>query len=210
MIKAFAKLELVGDFQSVHIGSGKIVVDTKNVASIIKRVDGNQSVWMYPTTAEATATGSLTRVNVGGAELVEHPEREKRIHDDYLNRCHEEIDSNIFDALFYFAQEASWYALYKAYETVKYVVDDHLHKDKDSKKKPSKIIDDYKWATPDELNNFTYTANHYDADGRHSRIWLGKRGQDTFSGSLITIAKGEELVRRLLTKWLELDSSKRG
>ena len=205
MIKAFAKLELVGDYQSVHIGKGKITVYTENVASIIQRVDGSQSAWVYPPTVGVTVT--VLPVRVSGAELVEPPKREKRLHDDYLNRCDKVNDDNIFDALFYFAQETSWYTLYNAYETVKLVLDGHLHKKKHGKKKPSKILGDYEWATPTELHNFTYTANHYGTDGRHSRIW-GVKGEDTFSGSIITIAQGEELVRRLMTNWLELESLK--
>jgi hypothetical protein len=91
MIRAFAKIELRGAFLSVNVGQGKIIVDSKNNASIVRaRVDG-RDVWVYQTVVpnvnasvnqvESSVSGS---VNSSGAEP---SEREEHLHDYYLNRC---------------------------------------------------------------------------------------------------------------------------
>jgi hypothetical protein len=201
MIKAFAKLELGGDFQSINIGQGEIIVDSKNATSIVReRVDGRDA-WVFMTVVPTgTASANPVIVTINGVVQTSGAD-EKRLHDYYLNLCNEEINRDVIDALFYFAQPTQWYTLYKAYETIKLAVDGHLHKEEDSKKKPSKIIK-LEWVNSStELDNFTYTANHYDAEGRHSRLWR-EQWETTYSGSLVTLAEGEDLVRRLLTKWL--------
>ena len=85
-------------------------------------------------------SGTDIQPRASGAELVEPPKREKRIHDDYLNRCDEDIDCDVFDVLYYFAEETSFYGLCKVYETIRHAVDGNL----DLKK--SKIYDN-QWAT---------------------------------------------------------------
>jgi len=204
LIRAFAKIECKGDFQSINIGQGKIEVDSKNATSIVReRVDGTDR-WVWPTVPTVTASVSPLEASVSGSVKTsgaEPSERDKRLHDYYLNLCNEETNHEVIDALSYFALPTQWYTLYKAYETIKLAVDGHLIKNEDSKKKPSKIIK-LKWVNSSkELDDFTYTANHYDADGRHSRLWR-EQWETTFSGSLITLTEGEDLVRRLLTKWL--------
>jgi len=202
MIKAFAKLELVGDFQSVRIGCGKIVVDAKNVVSIIKRVDGSQSVWAYLTTPGATAAVPPAEARVSGAELVEPPAREKRIHDDYLNRCDEEIDSNIFDALYYFAEETSFYSLYKAYETIKADTDNHTYIDQNCK------MVDFCWVCYDDLNAFKKSANCYGVSRspegkyslRHSQAEC-RRGKK-YKGAIFNLTQAEDFIKHLMEKWL--------
>jgi hypothetical protein len=204
MIRAFAKIERKGDFQSINIGQGKSIVDNKNATSIVReRVEGTDR-WVWPTVPTVTASVNPLEASVSGSvktSAAEPSECDKRLHDYYLNLCNEEISYDVIDALFYFALPTQWYTLYKAYETIKLAVDGHLCKDEKSKKKPSKIIK-LEWVnSATELDNFTYTANHYDADGRHSRLWR-EHGKKPFSGSLITLSEGEGLVRRLLTKWL--------
>jgi len=199
MIRAFAKLELGGDFQSIHIGSGKIVVDTKNVASIVQRVDGSQSVWVYPMTVGATAT--VLPVRVSGAELVEPPEREKRIHDDYLNRCDEEIDSNVFDVLYYFAEETTFYSLYKVYETIKIDTDNHQQIDHNCK-----MVDDG-WVKYDDLNAFKKSANCYGVvrspagkySLRHSQAEC--RQGKVYKGPIYNLGQAEGFIRHLFERW---------
>jgi len=125
MIRAFAKIELGGDLLSVNVGSGKMMVDSKNVASIIQRVDGSESVWVFVTTVGAIA--SANPVKVSGAEPSESSERGKRLHDDYLNRCDEEIDRKVFDALYHFAQITPWFSLYKVYERITFDIYEESH-----------------------------------------------------------------------------------
>ena len=202
MIKAFAKLELGRDFQSVRTGSGKIVIDTKNTASIIQRVNGSQSAWIYLTTQEATAITPTAKARARGAELVEPPEREKRIHDDYLNRCDEDIDSNIFDALYYFAEETSFYSLYKAYETIKVDTDNHPRIDQNCK------MVDIDWVRYDNLNAFKKSANCYGVSRspegkyslRHSQAEC-KRGKK-YKGAIFNLTQAEDFIKCLLEKWL--------
>lgn len=206
MIKAFAKLELGGDFQSIHIGSGKIVIDTKNTASIIQRVDSSQSVWVYPTAAEAIASAGLPKVS--GGELAEPPEREKRVHDDYLNRCNEEIDSNVFDALYYFAEETSFYSLYKAYETIKIDTDNHKLIDQNCK-----MVDEG-WVKYDALNAFKKSANCYgvlrSAEGkyslRHSPAEC-RQGKE-YKGAIFNLTQAEDFIKHLLERWLNWKQTK--
>jgi len=200
MIKAFAKLELGGEYQSVHIGKGRIVAETKNVASIIKRVDGSQSVGVYPIPVGVTATALPVRVS--GAELVEPPNREKRIHDDYLNRCDEKIDGDVFDALYYFAEESSFYSLYKAYETIKLDVDGNKKLDK------SRIYD-YQWAKEDDVRDFDLSANCHgavrDPEGkyklRHS-IAECRRSRDK-PRAILELQDAESFIKHLMKKWLQ-------
>lgn len=200
MVKAFAKLELGGDFQSVHIGSGKIVVDTKNVASIIQRADVSQSVWVYPTTVTATAT--VLPVRISGAKLVEPPKREKRIHDNYLNQCDEKIDSDVFDALYYFAEETSFYSLYKVYETIRNDVDGNLKLEK------SKIYDS-QWTTENDTRNFTQSANCHgivrDPEGKYKlRHSIAEcRRSVTAPTVILDLQAAESFIRHLMKKWLE-------
>jgi hypothetical protein len=200
MIKAFAKLEFGGEFQSVHIGSGKIVVESKNVASVIQRVDGSQSVGVYLIPVGATATAIQPRVT--SAELVEPPKREKRIHDDYLNRCDEEIDGNIYDALYFFAEETSFYSLYKVYETIKMDTDGHMKMDP----KNCKMVNDC-WVSYIDLKAFRRSANCHGVVRssedkyrlRHSPAYCG---QGKYQGPFFDLAQAECFIKRLLEKWL--------
>jgi hypothetical protein len=203
MIRAFAKIELGGDFQSIKIGSGKTVIDTKIGGTLIKREDGRESVWVFPTVVEATA--EVLPVTVSGAKPSEPPKREKRLHDDYLTRCDEQIDSAVFDALFYFAQLTSWHTLYKIYKTV------------ESKVTKSKVIG---WVGKDKLKEFLYSANHFDALGSPKDAYLGldggrhapseiaeqqekakKRGAPL--PKVMSLPEAENLIRTIFVKWLE-------
>ena len=121
MIKAFAKIELGGDFQSVNIGRGKIVVNSENATTIIRslngNVDGKADINVSGITATATFKANVPEVisrDKDGNVVIDKPQvPQERLHDYYLNRCDEEIDGNVLDALYYFAQETSFYSLYK-------------------------------------------------------------------------------------------------
>jgi hypothetical protein len=222
MIRAFSKIELGGDFLSVNVGQGKIIVDSKNNASIVReRVDG-RDVWVYQTVVP-TATTSVNRVEVtvsgsvktSDAEFSKPSEREERWYDYYLNRCDEKIDSTVlFEALFYFAQVTSWYSLYKVFKTIQ------------SKNKITKMLED-RWVDKDKLKRFRTSAQYYDALGGAKDAYLGlDGGRHTLSESqkkmkeeedealkkgkryrppppVMHIAEAENLIRNLLKKWLE-------
>jgi hypothetical protein len=217
MIRAFAKIELGGDFLSVNVGQGKIIIDSKNNASIIRqRVDGNDN-WVYLTVVpNGTASANPVEVTVGGSVITsdaEASEREERPHDYYLNRCDEEIDSTVlFEALFYFAQVTSWYSLYKVFKTIQ------------SKNKISKIKE---WVDGNKLESFSTSAQYYDAIGGAKDAYLGldggrhtisefqkemkeaedkalKKGQKNRPPPLVMhLPEAENLIRNLLKKWLE-------
>ncbi|MGD0716794.1 MAG: hypothetical protein ABR979_01835 [Halobacteriota archaeon] len=211
MIKAFAKLELGGDFQSINIGSGKIVVDNENVAAIITRGDGWQSVALTLPALKGVAA-SAGSVEVTGNGLVktsgtEPSERKEHLHGYYLNRCDDEINSNVLDALYYFAQETSFYSLYKIYEIIKRDVDGH----KDPTK--GKLL---QWTTFDKIMDFKDSAHCYDAvrrrglyGGRHARVECEQQkleriaqGKKIRSGSILDLQEAESFIRCLLKKWL--------
>jgi hypothetical protein len=214
MIRAFAKIELGGDFLSVNVGSGKMVVDSKNVASIIQRVDGSESVWVFVTTVGAIA--SANPVKVSGAEPSEPSEREKRLHDDYLNRCDEEIDRTVFDALYYFAQVTSWFSLYKIYELIAFDI-----YDESGNKAKNKMIKDG-WVDEGKLNDFLFSAQYYDVVGGAKDAYLGsesarhswaqylkdlrkpkKSKADNPQDSIMHLPEAENLMRNILEKWLK-------
>jgi len=100
MIKAFAKLELGGDFQSINIGQGEIIVDSKNATSIVReRVDGRDA-WVFMTVVPTgTASANPVIVTINGVVQTSGAD-EKRLHDYYLNLCNEEINRDVIDALF--------------------------------------------------------------------------------------------------------------
>jgi len=141
MIKAFAKIELGGDFPIYQCrGRGKIVVDSENAATIIRSLDGNvegnADVFTSGITATATFKANVANVviqdeddNVVHQESLTRPER---WFDHYLNRCDEEIDRVVFDALYHFAQVTSWFSLYEIYEHITFdICDESNNKAKD-------------------------------------------------------------------------------
>jgi hypothetical protein len=169
LIRASAKLELGGDFLSVNVGQGNIKVDSNNAASIIReRVDGCDR-WVYMTVVP-TATTSVNQVEVSvsgsvktsDAEFSKPSEREERWYDYYLNRCDEEINRDVLDALFYYAEYTSWYSLWKVFETIT------LDINSDSDAQAKRQIDKYGWADEDKLNAFGYWAQYYDAMDKHA------------------------------------------
>ena len=199
MIRAFAKLQLGGSFQSIRIGSGKVAVDTNNVASIIRLIDGSQSDWVYST--EVVAITSVESVEVNGAGLLAPPAREKRIHDDYLNLCDDVIDSNIFDALYYFAEETTFYSLYKVYETIKRDTDNLPQIDHNCK-----MVDDG-WVKYDDLKAFKKSANCYGVvrspkgkySLRHSQAEC--RQGKVYKGPIYNLKQAESFIRHLFERW---------
>jgi hypothetical protein len=119
-----------------------------------------------------------------------------------ISPCTDDIDSEVFDAIYYFAEEASFYSLYKAYETIKVDVDGN----KELKK--SKIYDN-QWAIEDDVRDFDLSANCYgavrDPTGkytlRHSVTWCRKMVQAP--RSILELEEAESFIRNLMKKWLE-------
>ena len=212
MIRALAKIELGGDFQSINIGRGASVLDTEDITLITKRAEDSQNVSVVPPT-NVSKSLSVDLVTVDGPEP---SEREKRLHDDYLSRCDEEIDRTVFDALYYFAQPTSWFSLYKIYELITF----DLY-DESNNKAPSEMIKE-RWVDEGKLSDFLFSAQYYDVvgdakdayfgveSGRHS--WahylrdLTKRKKskaDNPQDSIMQLTEAENLIRTILEAWLE-------
>ena len=209
IIKAFAKIELERDFQSINIGHGKIIIDNKDVTIIIKRVAGRQDVSIALPTLGATASVISAAVTMASAESSTPSKHKKNIHDDYLNRCDEEIDGNIFDALYYFAEETSFYSLYKVYEIIKSVTDKNPDVNKYSKMIRCRWVKNV-----DEVLAFKRSANCYGAvknpegkySRRHSEEWCLeqvrlKRAKE-YKGDILELPETEDFIRRLLKNWI--------
>ena len=176
LIRAFAKLELGRDFQSINVGTGKITGEVNTVPFIIRSVEGKpDDVFAFAKTAHATASANVAKVKIQNKSGKEKPQkRKKKLHDKYLNRCDDRIDSAVFDALYYFAEETSYYNLYKVFEIIKSVTDKNQDINKHSKMISRGWVKD-----EDEVFAFKNSANCYGAvknpDGkyilRHSKAW---------------------------------------
>jgi hypothetical protein len=225
MIKAFAKIELGGDFQSINVGGrGKIVVDSENAATIIRSLDGNvegnADVFTSGITATATFKANVANVviqdeddNVVHQESLTRPER---WFDHYLNRCDEEIDRVVFDALYHFAQVTSWFSLYEIYEHITFdICDESNNKAKD------KMIKDG-WVDEGKLNDFLFSAQYYDVVGGAKDAYLGsessrhslaqylkdlrkqkKSKADNPQDNIMHLPEAENLMGHILEKWLK-------
>jgi hypothetical protein len=202
IIKAFAKIELGGDFQSINIGTGKTIIDNKDVTTIIKRAADRQEVSIILSTLGVTASVISATTTITGAEPSTAPEHKKSVYYDYLNRCDEEIHGNIFDALYFFAEETSYYSLYKAYETIKLDVDGNLEL------KESRICY-YQWTTEEEIRNFRQSANCYaairDSEGkyklRHSVAECRRSAEAP--NVILDLSAAKSFIRHLMKNWLK-------
>ncbi len=222
MIRAFAKIELGGDFQSINVGGrGKVVVDNENAATIIRsrdgNVDGNVDVYISGITATAPFNANVPNVAIQDKDGdVAHEERPERWFDYYLNRSDEEIDRIVFDALYYFAQVTSWFSLYKIYELIAFDI-----YDESGNKATNKMIKDG-WVDEGELNHFLFSAQYYDVVGGAKDAHLGlesdqhswaqylkdlrkpKRSKaDTPQDSIMHLPEAETLIGNILEKWLK-------
>jgi hypothetical protein len=225
MIRAFAKIELGGDFQSINVGGrGKIVVDNENAATIIRSLDGNvdgkADVYISGITATATFKANVPNVVIqdddGNVVHQERLTRPERWFDYYLNRCDEEIDRKVFDALYHFAQVTSWFSLYKIYELITFDI-----YDESGNKAKNKMIKDG-WVDEGELNLFLFSAQYYDVVGGAKDAYLGlesarhswaqylkdlrkrKRSKaDNPQDSIMHLPEAENLMRNILEKWLK-------
>lgn len=214
LIRAFAKIERKGDFQSINIGSGHMRVESDNVPSIIKIVDGKQYFYLFPKTIISTISVLDPTVIIQDEDRDISPQKprqpQKLLPDYYLNRCDDRIDSNVLDALYYFAQETSFYSLYKIYETIKIDVDRNLDPTK------GKMLN-ARWTTEDEIRDFRYSAHCYDVvrnakglyggSGRHSRAECDRKIQTRerapHTGSILDLPEAESFIRHILEKWLD-------
>ena len=225
MIRAFAKIELGGDFQSINVGGrGKIVVDTENAATIIRSLDGNvegnADVFTSGITATATFKANVPNVvtededdNVVHQERLTRPER---WFDHYLNRCDEEIDKIVFDALYHFAQVTSWFSLYKIYELIAFDI-----YEESGNMATNKMIKDG-WVDEGKLNDFLFSAQYYDVVGGAKDAYLGsessrhswaqylkdlrkqkKSKADNPQDRIMHLPEAENLMRNILEKWLK-------
>jgi hypothetical protein len=211
LIRAFAKLELGGDFQSINVGTGKTTVDVGTTPFLIKCVGGKpDGVFAFCKTAHMSFSANVAKVIVtdkdGNVVQEEPPKREKRVHDDYLNRCDEEIDSNVFDTLYYFAEETSFYSLYKVYETIKEDTDGHPKIDQNCK-----MVADG-WVDYKDLKAFKESANCYgivrSPEGKYSlrhspaKCRQGKQ----YQGAIFDLSQCLDFIKRLLERWLSWKS----
>jgi hypothetical protein len=207
LITAFAKLELGGDFQSINVGTGKTTVDVDTTPFLIRSVEGKpDDVFIWGKTAQASFSANVAKVIAtnkdGNVVQVEPQKPQKHIHDDYLNRCDDNIDSNVFDALYYFSEETSFYSLYKAYETIKVDTDGHQYIDQNCK-----MVDDG-WVKYDDLNAFKNSANCYGVvrspEGkyslRHSPAEC-KQGKQ-YKGVIFDLSQSLDFIKHLLERWL--------
>lgn len=225
MIRAFAKIELGGDFQSINVGGrGKVVVDSENAATIIRSLDGNvdgkADVYISGITATAHFKANVPNVAIqdedGDVAHEERPARPARWFDYYLNRCDEEIDRTVFDALYHFAQVTSWFSLYKIYELITFDI-----YDESGNKAKNKMIKDG-WVDEGKLNDFLFSAQYYDVVGGAKDAYLGlesarhswtqylkdlrkrKRSKaDNPQDSIMHLPEAENLMRNILEKWLK-------
>jgi len=223
MIRAFAKIELGGDFQSINVGGrGKIVADSETAATIIRsldgNIDGNIDVHVSGITGifKTNAQDVVIQDEDGNVVHRERLGRPDRWFDCYLNRCDEEIDKEVFDALYYFAQVTSWFSLYKVYELITF----DIYDESDNKAKNKMIRDG--WVDEDKLNDFLFSAQYYDVVGGAKDAHLGvesarhswtqylkdirrrKRSEaDNPQDSIMHLPEAEDLMRNILERWLK-------
>lgn len=223
MIKAFAKIECIGDFYSITIGRGKAVVYTENATTIIRSTDGNvdgkADVSVSGITARASASANVPNVVIqdenGNIVRQERLERLERWFDYYLNRCDDEINHDVIDALSYYAEDTSWYSLWKVFETIT------LDINSDSEAKAKRQIDKYGWIDEDKLNAFGYWAQYDDAVCKHtgcgSRHSLALHRTEKYDPKqkfkrklkrakkqpVMGLQEAEQLIASLLKKWIE-------
>jgi hypothetical protein len=210
MMAAFAKIELGTDFQSIEhdydgdLGDIRERVGDKTTMSRRGTAKAAKGIW-----SAGIMTGILGDKNDNdvGDNVVDgnavQKEREERLHDYYLNRCDNDTDSNVFDALYYFAEDTSFYSLYKAYETIKVDTDGHPYIDHDCK-----MVDEG-WVEYDDLNAFKKSANCYGVvrspEGkyglRHSPAECRQWKQ--YKGAICSLAQAEYFMRHLLEQWLK-------
>ena len=216
MIRAFAKIEVGGDFLSVNVGGRSKVVGSENATTIIRSLDGNvdskvkADVHVFGITASITFKANVPNVviqdkdgNVVNQERLARPER---WFDYYLNRCDDDIDSNVFDTLYYFAEETSFYSLYKVYETIKEDTDGHPKIDQNCK-----MVADG-WVDYKDLKAFKESANCYgivrSPEGKYSlrhspaKCRQGKQ----YQGAIFDLSQCLDFIKRLLERWLSWKS----
>jgi hypothetical protein len=136
------------------------------------------------------------------------------LHDKYLNRCEDKIDGAVFDALYHFSENTSYYSLYKVFEIIKSVTDKNPQVDT-----KSKMISRGWVKNEDEVFAFKESANCYGAvknpEGkyilRHSkedcleavRQREGKKSRrKKYKGVIFELPEAEDFIRRLLIKWI--------
>jgi hypothetical protein len=145
----------------------------------------------------------------------EAEEPAKRWYQCLVCPCKDEINSNVFDALYHFAEETSYYSLYKVYEIIKTDTDNHPFTDQNCK------MINAGWTTFPRLKSFKmsancygvtrspkgkYTLRHTEADCR-SQVQSGIR--QPYLGPFMDLSEAEQYVRCLLKKWLEwIDSGR--
>jgi hypothetical protein len=218
MMAAFAKIELGTDFRSIErdynedLGDIRERVGDKTTMSRRGTAKAAEGIW-----SAGIMTGVLGDKD-GDAEdsnEVVQQARQERWYDYLLNRCDEEINRDVLDALFYYAENTSWYSLWKVFETIT------LDINSDSEPKAKRQIDKYGWAEEDKLNAFGYWAQYYDAvnkhsgrGSRHSRALykteeykpkhkLKRKLKRVKKPSVMELHEAEQLIGHLSRKWVE-------
>ncbi|MFZ0012236.1 MAG: hypothetical protein WAL97_10140 [Halobacteriota archaeon] len=152
--------------------------------------------------------------------------RKGRAIDGYLHKLEDCIDNPyVYEAFSYFVEEPTWLSLWKTYEMIKYDVDDNLDQEFSAGKC---AITRNGWAEKLELERFSNTANHYQAEGnpRHSYARFSEDEKRSKSNPykeqkhkerlkkyeennpLMTPGVAKELIQRIFRGWCKWKASK--
>jgi len=153
--------------------------------------------------------------------------RKGRAIDDYLHKLEGCVDDPyIYETFSYFVEEPTWLSLWKTYEMIKYDVDGNLSHEFS---KGKCAITRNGWVKePKELESFTYTANHYKAEGdpRHSSARFledekkpksnpvqEQRHKERLlkfmkNNSLMTLSDATQLITRIFRAWCKWKAPK--
>ena len=197
IMTAFAKIERDIDFRDIEHEEDDFISDIR------EQVDGKFNIYAYAKPAEAHASIIAAKSDVQGGVAV-RPERPERWYNYFLNHLNDLIsDDKIFRALYYFAQDTTWYSLYKAYEIIEYAVGGENK------------IKSNKWVEKTDLKSFTTCAQYYDIIGgtkdltgkygsRHDEVhYKKKRKNRPYEGPIMHLPKAKRFMGCLVKKWLE-------
>ncbi len=161
-----------------------------------------------------------------GIKIIELREkiRKGRAIDGYLHKLEGCIDNPyVYETFSYFVEEPTWLSLWKTYEMIKYDVDGNLNHEFSTGKC---AITRNGWAEKQEVEGFTNTANHYQAEGnpRHSyaRFLEDEKKPNPYKeqkhkerlekymadNPLMTPDVAKELIQRIFRRWCKLKASK--
>lgn len=207
MMTAFAKIELGTDYQSIGRDEDEDVT-----SAIREHVGETTNVTVFAKTATAFAFANPAKVVIQdkSGNVIPQP-RQERWYDDYLDQCDEKISDTILRVLAYFARQASWYNLYKAYELILYDLDKNEHKAENWIIEKGWVDDDKKLSRK-KLSDFRLSAQYYDFlaspkgdldESRHSEAHFKSKSKGKQPADIMHKPEAVQLIGNIIKGWLK-------